>query len=139
GSLQLGRGRTDSRIVVVVVGVVGDARQRRRALRKATFGRTASLTGHLEKASDPLRQFLFEVLPAEAAKPMNDAIRAELAAGPKVASAGLLPWEHGLIGTAVDYRLRYWFDVPKRSLVGGLGLLTLDPEIGVEARIRAAG
>ena len=116
-------------------------RIRLRGVGLATLGRSESLTGHLARASDPVRQFLFDVLPGEAAKPMNDAIRAQLAAGPKVLGAGLAPWEHGLIGTALDYRLRYWFDTPSKGpLVAAYGLATLNPQgTGVEAQLREAG
>ena len=94
----------------------------------ATVGSVASLTGHLTKATNPVRAFLGNVLPAESAKPFNDAIRSQLGAGPRVAAATLAPWEHSLIGTAFDYRMRYWFDVPTtKPLVAAYGLLTLDP------------
>ncbi len=105
-----------------------------------TIGRQASLTGHLAKASNPVRAFLFDVLSSEAAKPINDEIRAALAGGPRVVGATLAPWEHGLIGTAFDYRLRYWFDAPtKGPLVAAYGLMTLDPGATIEGDLRVAG
>lgn len=89
-------------------------------------GRQASLTGHLARASNPVRMFLFDVLPATAVKPINDAVWAALAGGPRVAGAGLAPWEHALLGTAIDYRLRYWFGVtPATELVAALGVSRL--------------
>lgn len=91
-----------------------------------TIGGQASLTGHLAKASNPVRAFLFDLLPSEAAKSINDEIRATLAEGPRIAGATLAPWEHALIGTAVDYRLRYSFAVtPARELVAAVGVSKL--------------
>lgn len=106
----------------------------------ATVGSVASLTGHLTKATNPVRAFLGDVLPAESAKPFNDAIRSQLGGGPRVVAARLAPWEHSLIGTAFDYRMRYWFDVPTtKPLVAAYGLLTLDPLTTIESSLRAAG
>ncbi len=112
--------------------------QSRLQLRK-TIGRQASLTGHLAKASNPVRAFLFDVLPSEAAKPITDEIRAALAEGPRIAGATLAPWEHALIGTAVDYRLRYSFAVtPASKFVAAVGVsklpryLTNEPDGGIE-------
>lgn len=91
------------------------------------------------KASNPVRAFLFAVLPSEAAKPINDEIKAALAGGPSVVGATLAPWEHALIGTALDYRLRYSYAVtPAKELVAALGVsklpayLTDEPAGGFE-------
>ncbi len=68
-----------------------------------------SLTSHLKDAQSPIRQFLYEHFPST--RPIVIEARTKLSDVSTIRPESRLPY--GTIGTAIDYRLRYYFDVTK--------------------------
>lgn len=66
-----------------------------------------SLTSHLKDSQSPIRRFLSEQFPHT--KPVLAAIRATPAGSTTIRPTAPVPW--AVIGTALDYRLRYYFAV----------------------------
>ncbi len=67
-----------------------------------------SLTSHLRNTNDPLARFFQSRFPN--VRNLISQINAEIRAAKTIDTPGLEPWEYGLIGTAIDYRIRYFFD-----------------------------
>jgi len=75
-----------------------------------------SLTSHLRNSSSPVSQFLASNFSntSRLVRALNTDIRKATA----LDTPGLAPWEYGLIGTAFDYRVRYFFSItPYREFV----------------------
>ena len=90
-----------------------------------------SLTSHLDDPNSPVRQFLNQQFPTTRTFVQNrkrelfkvETIR--LAGDPK-------PWIYAMLGTAIDYRLRYFFPTtPVRNLVAWKGAIHLGDGAGL--------
>lgn len=68
-----------------------------------------SLTTHLRDSTSPFYQFFASNFPY--APRLARRINADLRAATTLDTPGLTPWEYSLIGTALDYRVRYFFAV----------------------------
>lgn len=66
-----------------------------------------SLTSHLADASSPVRKFLEEGFPQT--QQYIDHARSRLRLAGTLSPHGVVPWN--IIGRAIDYRIRYYFDV----------------------------
>lgn len=89
-----------------------------------------SLSSHLNYSSSPVNQFIREQFPNTKTAPFLVDARKQLRAAETIRppDADDLPWP--TIGTAIDYRIRYYFDVtPIESLIAYMGarLITDDP------------
>lgn len=79
-----------------------------------------SLTSHLDDKSSPIRHFLYENFPNT--QPFLKESRQVIRTSTTLRPSGPVPYS--TIGTALDYRLRYYFEVtPKEELVAWLGCL----------------
>ena len=77
-----------------------------------------SLTSHLKQPQSPVYRFLLDRFPG--AKALASKINRELKDVPTVRPTDRVPY--GTIGTALDYRLRYYFHLtPNRELVAWRG------------------
>lgn len=90
-----------------------------------------SLTSHLRDSNSPVTTFFLDRFPntRDLAKEVN----ARAAKVMTIDTPGLAPWEYGLIGTAFDYRVRYFFAItPYRNYVAYVGAANLGAyEFGV--------
>ena len=90
-----------------------------------------SLTAHLKNSRSPICQFLSEQFPET--KVLLKEVRAVLNKAPTLRPSTRVPY--GTIGTALDYRVRYYFGIPPiEELVASkaavrMEMLGLDPEL----------
>jgi len=68
-----------------------------------------SLTSHLRNSSSPVYQFFTSNFPN--ASRIVRALNTDIRKATTLDTPGLAPWEYGLIGTAFDYRVRYFFSI----------------------------
>jgi len=102
------------------------ASRRSKRGRVRTIGGVASLTKHLETPDSPVRAFMAANFPAAPMQRSRQEIAAALEDGPTVGYPELAAGEHGLIGTALDYRIRYWFGItPASQFVAARGVEAL--------------
>lgn len=97
-----------------------------------------SLTSHLRDADSPVRQFLHQRFPNT--REVLRESREALAGASTIKPSTRIPY--GLIGTALDYRLRYYFAIsPSEDLIAwqGAALINATPEIGPALRIAREG
>lgn len=97
-----------------------------------------SLTSHLKDSQSPIRQFLYEHFPNT--RPIVTEARTKLSDVSTIRPESRLPY--GTIGTAIDYRLRYYFGVTKpMELVAGHGarILAGSPVKAADGTVRGLG
>jgi hypothetical protein len=83
-----------------------------------------SLTSHLGNSESPIGGFFHKRFPGTSA--ISREANARLKGSPTILPVSREAYPYGLIGTAVDYRLRYYLDVsPAESLVAYRGANTL--------------
>src|SRR5581483_8004187 len=77
-----------------------------------------SLTSHLNNRNSPVRQFIEQAFPNH--RSVQNACRQEIIRANTLRPSASIPY--GTIGTALDYRIRYYFDVtPFQHLVAFWG------------------
>ncbi len=90
--------------------------------RQFNVGRLAPLTGHLRAQWSPIREFLLD----HVSSTLPAAVRGQLTGVEPLKGPGMEFWEHALVGTALDYRIRYSFGLtPAEHLVAGKAASTL--------------
>ncbi len=103
-----------------------DTSQLKPSVPRLSVGRMGALTRQLHHKEGPVWRFLAGNLHPDSVKAIRLEAKPQLAAARTILSAPMPTWEHGLVGTAFDYRLRYALAImPANQLVAALGVRRL--------------